>query len=132
MTYSETIRLKVSSQEFFDITGKVEDIVRKSGIEDGICNVFVKGSTVSVIINENDPMLIEDLKRVLEKISSSKDIYQHVENAYSHIRSSLLGSSQSMPIREGKLLRGTWQSIMVANLDMESRDREVIITIVGD
>lgn len=136
MTYSETIKIKIKSQGFYDITGKVEDIVRKAiseeDIEDGICNVFVAGSTASVILNENEPMLLEDLKKVLEKISSSKELYHHMENAYSHIRSSLLGSNQSIPLKEGKLMLGTWQNIMIANFDTEEREREVIVTVIGD
>jgi secondary thiamine-phosphate synthase enzyme len=136
MAYSETIKVKIKSQEFCDITGKVEDIVRNAeaeeDIEDGICNVFAAGSTAAVIINENDPMLLEDFRRTLEKMSGSKEIYQHVENAYSHIRSMLTGSSQSIPVKDGKLMLGTWQNIMVVNFDAETREREVVITIVGD
>jgi secondary thiamine-phosphate synthase enzyme len=134
MVYSESIKVKIKSQEFFDITGKVEEIVRSAeadeDIENGICNVFVVGSTV--MINENNPMLLEDFRRTLEKISGSKEIYQHVENAYSHIRSMLIGSSQSIPIKDGKMMLGTWQNIMIANLDTEEREREIIITVVGD
>ena len=136
MTYSETIKIKVKSQDFYDITGKVEVIVRKAeteeGIEDGICNVFIAGSTGSVILNENEPMLLEDFRKFLEKVSSSKDLYQHMENAYSHIRSALLGSSQSIPVIEGKLKLGAWQSILIANFDTEEREREIIVTVVGD
>jgi len=136
MTYSDTIKIKIKSQEFYDITGKVEDIVRKAeiedDIEDGICNIFVAGSTGSVILNENEPMLLEDLKKTLEKISSSKDLYHHMENAFSHIRSALIGSSQSIPVRDGKLVLGTWQNILIANFDTEEREREIIVTVIGD
>ncbi|OGI12501.1 hypothetical protein A3K64_03290 [Candidatus Micrarchaeota archaeon RBG_16_36_9] len=132
MTYSETIKIKVKSQEFYDITGKVESVVRQSEVEDGICNVFVAGSTGSVILNENEPMLLEDFKKFFEKISDSKDLHHHMENAYSHIRSALTGSSQTIPISDGKLMLGTWQSIMIVNFDTEEREREVIVTVVGD
>lgn len=136
MTYSETIKVKVKSQGFSDITGKVEEILRRAeaeeGIEDGICNVFIAGSTGSVLLNENEPMLLEDFRKSLEKISNSKDLYQHMENAYSHIRSALIGCSQSIPVKERKLVLGTWQSILIANFDTEEREREVIVTVVGD
>jgi secondary thiamine-phosphate synthase enzyme len=132
MAYSDTIKVKIKSQEFYDITGKVEDIVRQSDVDDGICNVFDAGATGAVIINENEPMLLEDLRKVLEKISSSQELYQHIENAYSHIRSALIGSSQSIPVKDGKLILGTWQSIMIANFDTETREREIIVTVVGD
>jgi secondary thiamine-phosphate synthase enzyme len=136
MVYSESIKVKIKSQEFFDLTGKVEEIVRSAeadeDIENGICNVFVVGSTAAVIINENHPMLLEDFRRTLEKISGSKEIYQHVENAYSHIRSMMIGSSQSIPIKDGEMMLGTWQNIMIANFDTQEREREIIVTVIGD
>jgi secondary thiamine-phosphate synthase enzyme len=132
MAYSETIKVKVKSQEFYDITGKVEDIVKESEVDDGICNIFAVGSTGAILINENEPMLLEDLRRTLEKISSSKELYQHIENAYSHIRSAIIGGSYSVPIKDGKLMLGTWQNIMVVNFDNGTREREVIVTVVGD
>jgi secondary thiamine-phosphate synthase enzyme len=132
MAYSEKIKLKMKSQEFYDITEKVKDVLKESDIDDGICNVFAVGSTASVVINENEPMLLEDFRRTLEKVSSSKELYQHIENAYSHIRSMLIGSNQSIPVNDGKLMLGTWQNIMVVNFDAETREREFIITIVGD
>mgnify|MGYP001470649892 CR=1 FL=1 len=104
MVYSDTIKLKLKAQESCNITGNVENIMRKSFIENGICNVFLKGSTGAVIINENEPMLLEDLRNVLEKLSNPKEIYQHVENAYSHIKAMLIGSSQ-------QLYWGYWKSI---------------------
>jgi len=132
MSYSETIKVKIKSQDFYDITGKVEDILRKIGVFGGICNIFAVGATGAIIINENEPMLLEDFKKTLDKISSSKEIYQHVENAHSHIRSILVGSSQSIPIKDGKLMLGTWQNILVANFDIEIKEREVVVTIIGD
>ena len=132
MAYSETIKVKLKSQDFHDITGKVEDIIRKSEIEDGVCNVFAVGATGAIVVNENEPMLLEDFKRTLEKISSSKEFYQHMENAYSHIRSILVGNSHSIPVKDGKLILGTWQNIMVVNFDTGTREREVIVTVIGD
>lgn len=132
MTYSETIKVKIKPQDFYDITGKIESIVRESETDYGVCNIFVVGATGAVIINENEPMLLEDLRRTLEKISNSKEIYQHVENAHSHIRSIIIGGSQSIPVKDGKLMLGTWQNILIANFDTETREREVIVTVVGD
>jgi secondary thiamine-phosphate synthase enzyme len=132
MAYSETIRLKLRSQESCNITGNVENIVRKSQIEEGVCNVFLKGSTGSIIVNENDPMLMEDVKRSMEKVSASKDIYQHMDNSYSHIRAILMGSSQSIPITKCKLILGSSQNVIAINFDSKERDREVVVTIVGD
>lgn len=132
MTYTETIKAKVKSQEFFDITSKVDNVVRKSKVKDGLCIIFAVGATSGLIINENEPMLIEDFKKVLEKIASSKEFYHHAANAYSHIRSAIFGNSQTILIKDGDLVLGTWQSIMVVNFDTRIREREVIVSVVGD
>jgi len=132
MVYSETIKLKIKSQDFFDITDKVESIVKRSKIQNGICTIFSVGGTSSVLINENEPMLIQDLKDCLEKIASEEKIYHHAENAYSHIRAALVGGSQTVPVKDGDIILGTWQSIMIANFDVDDREREVVVTVVGE
>ena len=132
MVYTETIKVKVESQEFVDITSKVEDIVRNSKIKNGLCNIFAVGATAGLMINENEPMLIEDLKKVLEKIASSKGFYHHAANAHSHIKSIIVGNSQTLPVKNGKLVLGTWQQIMVFNFDISDRKREVAVTVIGE
>lgn len=132
MFYSGSVKAKLAKGEIADITGKVEDIVRKSGVESGICSVFCVGSTGSVFINENEPMLLEDFKKFLSKITGPGDIHQHIENAGSHISSIISGASQSIPIRGGLMNLGTWQSILLANFDTENREREVVVTVVGE
>ncbi|MBN2203051.1 MAG: YjbQ family protein [Candidatus Aenigmarchaeota archaeon] len=132
MMYKDSVKLKVKSQKIVNITGMVEDVLRKSKIKDGLCSLFSVGATCSVIINEDDPMLLEDLRKAMEKIAPEKGIYQHAENAHSHIRSAIMGSSQTIPIKDGKMQLGTWQEIMVANFDTKDREREVIVTIISD
>jgi secondary thiamine-phosphate synthase enzyme len=132
MSYSETIKLKIKSQEFVEITDKVEKIVKNSEIQNGICTIFALGSTSAVFINENEPMIIQDLKDSLEKIASEEKIYHHAENAYSHIRASFIGSSQTVPVKNGKVILGTWQSIMIANFDVDDREREVVVNVIGE
>ncbi|MFH1473587.1 MAG: secondary thiamine-phosphate synthase enzyme YjbQ [Candidatus Aenigmatarchaeota archaeon] len=132
MTYTDTIKVKVKSEGFSNITGKVESIVRKSKIKNGICVMFSVGATSGLLINEDDPMLLEDLKNSLEKIAGKYQIYHHTENARSHIRSSLIGNSQNVPVKNGKMLLGTWQEIMVANFDTGEREREVVVSVIGE
>lgn len=132
MIYTETIKVKIKSQGFSNITGRVEDIVRKSKIKNGICTIFAVGATGSIIINEDEPMLLEDIRNSLEIVSERDKIYHHAINAYSHIRSTLLGSSQTIPVKDGELVLGTWQDIMVVNFDTRERGREVVVTVVGD
>jgi len=132
MIYQETIKLKIKSQDFFDITDKIESIIKRSEIQNGICTVFAVGSTSGVLINENEPMLIQDLKDSLEKVASEETLYHHAENAYSHIRAALVGGSQTVPVKDGDIILGTWQSIMIANFDTDDREREVVVTVVGE
>jgi secondary thiamine-phosphate synthase enzyme len=132
MNYSETIKLKIKSQEFFEITDKVESIIKKSEIQNGICSIFAIGSTSAVLINENEPMIIQDFKDSLEVVASEEKLYHHAENAHSHIRAAFIGNSQTIPIKDGKIILGTWQSIMIVNFDVDNREREVVVTVIGD
>jgi secondary thiamine-phosphate synthase enzyme len=132
MIYTDSIKIKVKSQKFSNITGKVEDVLRKSKIENGVCLLFSVGSTSAIMINEDDPMLLEDFRKSLEKIAPENGIYQHSMNAHSHIRSMILGNSQSIPIKNGKMSLGTWQELFVVNFDTSDREREVVVTVVGE
>jgi secondary thiamine-phosphate synthase enzyme len=132
MVYTDSIKAKVKSQEFLDITSKVEEIMKDSGVQNGICSVFSVGSTSAILINENEPMLMQDLKNSLEKIAPKEDFYQHMENAHSHIKSSIVGNSKTIPVKDGSMVLGTWQGIMLANFDVEEREREVVVTVIGD
>lgn len=132
MVYSEIIKLKMKSQSFSDVTNKIEEIVRNSEIQNGICTIFAVGSTSAILINEDEPMLIQDIKDSLEKVAPENEIYHHSENANSHIKSVFIGNSQTIPIKEGKILLGTWQSVMIANFDVDEREREVVVTVIGE
>jgi len=132
MIHRETIKARIKSNEIINITGKVEEVVRKSKIENGFCNIFAVGSTSGIIINEDEPMLLEDFRKSLDVITDSKKIYQHTENAFSHLRSIYIGNDRTVPIENGKLLLGTWQEIMVVNFDTADREREVVVTVMGE
>lgn len=132
MIHTETIKVKIGSQKYSDITSKVEDIVKESKIKDGICVIFTIGSTSGVILNEHEPMLLKDIQNSLDVVSKPDKIYNHSENAFSHIRSSIVGNNQTIPIEEGKLIIGTWQDILVFNFDVREREREVVVKLVGE
>lgn len=132
MIYTETFRVRIGSQKFSDITGKIEDILNKSKIKNGMCLVFSMGSTSGILLNENEPMLIKDIQNTLEEVSSQKKIYNHSENAFSHIRSSLFGNNQTIPVKNGELIRGHWQDILLFNFDTRPREREVVVTVIGE
>lgn len=132
MVYIERFRVRIRSQTFSDVTVRVEEIVSKSKIKKGVCLVFTVGSTSGLILNEHEPMLLQDILDTLELVSDSSKIYNHTENAFSHIRSSLVGNNQMIPVEDGKLVRGTWQDIMILNFDTREREREVVVTVMGE
>jgi len=119
-----SIKLKTEPNNFYNITYKVKEMV---SIKDGICIVFCPGSTGVIIINEDDAMLLEDLKKKLEELAPKNKIYNHPDNAYSHIRACLLGSSKTIPVKNGKLVLGEWQDILFYECDTRPRNREIIV-----
>ena len=124
------ITLKTKPSEFYDITDEIQDIVEKSKIKNGICHIFCPGSTGAILLNENDPSLLVDIDKTLERIASSRFLYQHSDNAYSHIHASLIGSEKTIPIENGKLLLGTWQSILFRECDNKPRERKILISVL--
>lgn len=120
--------------EILDITGKVEEAVSSSGITEGICIVSVPHATASVVLNEKEDGLIEDLKNQIEKMFPRAGGYRHNlidDNASSHLAASFMGNSRTIPVSEGKLLRGTWQNILFIELDGPRRRRQIVITLLG-
>ena len=132
----EEIILSTSKkQELIDITDKVNNIIKKSKIKNGICSVFAAHATAAIIINENyDPNICLDLLDALNKLVPM-GIWRHDKidgNADAHIKSAILGPSETIPIKNGKLQLGQWQSIMMAELDGPRSNRKIIVTILGD
>jgi secondary thiamine-phosphate synthase enzyme len=128
----QTLQVRSSKQtEFIDITRLVQEIVQKAGVEDGLCILLVPHTTAAVTINENaDPSVPRDILMELNKIVPFEDRYQHTEgNSPAHIKSSLIGCSQTLFIESGKLLLGTWQGIFFCELD-GPRNRQVHIKVI--
>jgi len=128
----QTLQVRSSKQtEFIDITRLVQEIVQKAGVEDGLCIFLVPHTTAAVTINENaDPSVPRDILMELNKIVPFEDRYQHTEgNSPAHIKSSLIGCSQTLFIESGKLLLGTWQGIFFCEFD-GPRNRQVHIKII--
>jgi len=118
-------------EEFKDITNKIDEIVKNSGIYKGIVNVFVQHTTAGITINENaDPDVVRDMLSTFDKIVPFEDNYKHYEgNSHAHIKASMLGSSVSIPIEEGKMTLGTWQGIYFCEFD-GPRNRKVVVSIM--
>jgi len=128
--------IKLSSRsrsELIDISGEVQEAVAKSGVSDGLCLVFVPHTTAAVTINEGaDPAVRSDIEAELDKVIPWNDGYAHGEgNSAAHIKTSLVGSSETILISDGRLVLGTWQSIYFCEFD-GPRNRKAYIKIVAD
>lgn len=115
-------------EEMLDVTGLVEECVRKSGVEDGVCYLFVPHTTAAVTINENaDPDVPRDILATLARLIPRGGNYSHREgNADAHVKASLLGHSASVPVRQGRLDLGTWQGIFFCEFDGPRRRRMLV------
>jgi secondary thiamine-phosphate synthase enzyme len=114
-----------------DITGQVEEALREAKVSDGLCLVFVPHATAAVVINENaDPNVCEDILEALTRlIPEGRWRHDRVDNnAAAHIKATILGPSEAVPIRGGRLGLGTWQSLMLVELD-GPRNRTVIVEV---
>lgn len=117
--------------DFVDLTGKVEKIVQKSGIWEGIALVFAGHATGVIVITEYESHLRQDIREFLQSITPVNKQYHHTANAFAHLRSMVLTPSKVVPIRNGKLLLGTWQSIFWVEAERRPRSRKVEVFTIG-
>ena len=130
----ETIRVKTSRRtEWVNITSHVGRVVAASGVSQGLCHVFVPHTTAGVTINEgDDPDVARDMEAAFDRLIPRDAGYKHYEgNSDSHIKATLVGSSQSIAIENGRLRLGRWQSIFLCEFD-GPRDRQALVKIVPD
>lgn len=123
-----------SRLELVDVTGRVENAVSASGIRDGICLVYAPHATAAVIANEYEAGLLRDILNKLEGLFPEGAGYLHDridDNAHAHLASAFLSSSRIFPVRGGRLVRGTWQNIMLVEVD-GPRVRRIIVEVLGE
>lgn len=119
------------STEFINITGEVRAAVERSGVKEGVAIVYTKHTTTAITINENESRLLSDFEKALEKLVPKGAGYGHDNidsNAHAHIRAIIMGPSETIPIRDGSLALGTWQSIFLVELD-GPRSRKVMVQV---
>ena len=119
-------------QELIDITQQVEEAVKKSGVNDGLCNVYVPHATAAIAINENaDPNITIDILDALNSMIKENGWKHNCidNNAAAHIKSTIIGPSETIPVTGGKLQIGTWQNIFLCCFD-GPRKRKIIVTVV--
>jgi secondary thiamine-phosphate synthase enzyme len=128
------VDIKTGSRvEFQDVTARVRDAIRGSGVKSGICHVFVPHTTAGVIVNEHaDPSVVEDIAAQLDTMVPQHRNYRHMEgNSPAHIKASLTGDSETLFIENGDLVLGTWQGVFFCEFD-GPRSRHMLIKVVPD
>ena len=115
-----------------EITHRVGQAVARSGVQDGMCYLYVPHTTAGIIINENaDPSVARDILSQFEAMVPTKAHYQHQEgNAPAHIKATMVGTSTAVPVEKGRLALGRWQGIFLAEFD-GPRERDVVVQIIG-
>jgi len=136
--FQREVHIKTRGEgDIVDITDLVEGVVEESGIRDGVAHIFAIGSTAAISTMEYEPGLKEDLPNALERIAPKNVEYKHHlrwgdYNGHSHVRATILGPSLSVPVRGGSLVLGTWQQIIFIELDVRSRSRRFMVTVMGE
>ena len=139
------IKLKTTkAPEFIDITNQVIECVQKVDIKNGCAIVFSRHTTCAIKLNENEPLLLDDMEKFLERVAPRNAHYQHNDfsirtvnmteeecpNGHAHCANLLLSTSETIPIVDGELYIGRWQSIFLIELD-HARSREIVVQIIG-
>jgi secondary thiamine-phosphate synthase enzyme len=134
--HDELILASRGEGEIHDLTEQVAGIIHRSGIADGIVTVFVPGSTAGITTIEFEPGLVRDFPAAMERFAPRDIRYHHDDtwhdgNGHSHVRASTIGPSVTVPVVGGLPVLGTWQQIVLADFDNRSRERRVVVTVMG-
>ena len=132
-----TLEFCTSPKSFLDITKEVQNFVSESNIQDGVCNLFIKHTSASLVIQENyDPSVRKDFETIFSKLAPEDFPYVHnmegKDDMPAHIRSALTSTSETIPIVDGNLSLGTWQGIYVWEHRDQTHNRKIMISIVGE
>ncbi len=118
--------------DFIDLSEKIQDAVSKSGIQNGIVHVFAPHATGILVLTENDPALLSDIKKFLEELAPKNKAYKHPSNAHSHLRSMMFPPDKTLPVNTGRVEFGMWQALLFVETDVYPRKRTVIIQVMGE
>lgn len=141
IVHTGLLRLQTEGEaQIVDLTEGVERVVRTSGTEHGVVTVFVTGSTAAITTMEHEPGGVRDLRELIERLVPRRrpeggdyahNTLNHDDNAHAHLRASLIGPSESIPLVSGRLVLGTWQQIVLIDFDDRPRDRSVHVQVVS-
>jgi len=122
--------------DVIDLTEGVLEVVRSAGVEDGAVSVFVPGSTAAVTTMEYEPGGVHDLGATLDRLVPREGDYEHNRlnsdtNSHAHIRAAVVGPSETVPLRAGRLATGTWQQVVLVDFDDRPRERRVVVQVIS-
>jgi len=135
--YQKTLEINTSPKSFIDITENVQALVSESGLDNGICSLFIKHTSASLVIQENyDPSVRQDFETIFSKLVPEDFPYVHnmegKDDMPAHIRSALTSTSETVPVVNGKLSLGTWQGIYLWEHRDQTHNRKVMVSMVGE
>ena len=133
----DSLEIRTNPKSFLDITSQVQDFVTKSNIQNGVCNLFIKHTSASLVIQENyDPSVRQDFETIFSNLVPEDFPYVHnmegKDDMPAHIRSALTSTSEAVPVMNGKLSLGTWQGIYLWEHRDQAHNRIVMISVVGE
>jgi len=140
MAKTKAVTLDISTKgntDIINITDEVENALHEAKLKEGIVNISIVGSTGAITTIEYEPALVKDLKELLENLIPKQKRYCHDDtwgdaNGYAHLRSSILGTSKTLPVSKGKVSLGTWQQVVLIDFDNRPRKRKVILQFIGE
>jgi secondary thiamine-phosphate synthase enzyme len=138
MIYQREIQLQTTGhRQMHELTDEVAQVVGASGIRTGVVHIFNVGSTAAIGTIEFEPGLQQDLPTMLDKLIPPSRDYGHEHawhdgNGHSHLQATMLGPSLTVPIKDGKIVLGTWQQVFHLECDIKPRRRTIVVTVMGD
>ena len=132
-----SVEIRTTPKSFLDITSQVQDFVTKSNIQNGVCHLFIKHTSASLVIQENyDPSVRQDFETIFSNLAPEDFPYVHnmegKDDMPAHIRSALTSTSETIPLVNGKLSLGTWQGIYLWEHRDQPHNRKVMVSMVGE
>jgi secondary thiamine-phosphate synthase enzyme len=135
--FAQQLRLSTHGDgHTIDITAAVQRAVEEAGVEQGLVSVFVPGSTAAITTMEYEPGGVHDLRSALGRLVPAEGDYEHNRlnhdtNSHAHIRAAIVGPSETLPVRDGRLELGTWQQVVLIDFDDRPRQRSVTVQVLG-
>jgi secondary thiamine-phosphate synthase enzyme len=136
--HQETIDLETSGRGFIDVTDEVQKVVRRSGVKTGLCVVFCRHTSASLVIQENaDPQVQADLQAWLARAAPDGDrLFKHTaegaDDMPAHVRSAITKTSETIPVQDGRLALGTWQGLYLLEHRLRAHERSLVVHVTGD